>query len=63
VAGVGRETFDVTIDVRLSTRAIVTATMDNPVDLVERVCRDASLTTCGEPYRYRILRRISLRAR
>src|SRR5262249_39597616 len=60
VAGAGRETFDVDIDVRLSDGAIVSATMDNPVDLMERVCREAALTTCGEPYRYRIVRRISL---
>ena len=63
VAGAGRETFDVEIDVRLSDGAIVAATMDNPVDLEERVCRDAALTTCDAPYRYRIFRRITLRAR
>ena len=63
VAGAGRETFDVDIDVRLSDGAIVAATMDNPVDLIERVCRDAALTTCGEPYRYRLFRRILLRMR
>jgi hypothetical protein len=63
VAGAGRETFDVDIDVRLSDGAIVAATMDNPVDLIERVCRDAALAVCGEPYRYRIFRRILLRMR
>jgi hypothetical protein len=63
VAGAGRETFDVDIDVRLSDGAIVSATMDNPVELVERVCRDAALTTCGDAYRYQIVRRILLRMR
>lgn len=63
VAGAGRETFDVEIDVSLADGRIVAATMDNPVDLVERVCRDAALTDCGEPYRYRILRRIGLHSR
>jgi len=63
VAGAGRETFDVEIDVSLTDGRIVAATMDNPVDLVERVCRDAALTVCAPPYRYRILRRIALQSR
>ncbi len=63
VAGVGRETFDVEIDLRLADGSILAATMDNPVDVLERACRDAALTSCGAPYRYRILRRISLQAR
>jgi hypothetical protein len=63
VAGVGRETFAVDLAVSLADGRIVDATMDNPVDLEERVCRDAALTACGAPYRYRILRRIALRAR
>jgi hypothetical protein len=63
VAAVGRESFDVQIDVRLTDGSILGATMDNPVDVVERVCRDAALASCGEPRRYRILRRIALQAR
>jgi hypothetical protein len=63
LAGAGRETFDVEIDVSLADGRIVAATMDNPVDLVERVCRDAALTVCAPPYRYRILRRIALHSR
>ena len=63
VAGVGRESFDVQIDVRLADGSILAATMDNPVDVMERVCRDVALTLCSEPRRYRILRRISLEAR
>ena len=63
VAGLGRETFDVQIDVRLSDGSILAATMDNPVDVMERVCRDSALASCDAPHRYRILRRISLQAR
>jgi hypothetical protein len=63
VAGAGRETFDVEIDVSLTDGHIVAATMDNPVDLVERVCRDSALTICAPPYRYRNLRRIALQSR
>jgi hypothetical protein len=63
VAGIGRETFDVQIDVRLSDGSILAATMDNPVDVMERVCRDSALASCDAPHRYRILRRISLQAR
>ena len=62
VGGVGRETFDDEIEVRLSDGAIVAATMDNPVDLEERVCRDAALKVCAASHRYRILRRITVRA-
>jgi hypothetical protein len=63
VAGVGRETFDVQIDVRLADGSILAATMDNPVDVLERVCRDPALMSCSAARRYQILRRISLRAR
>jgi hypothetical protein len=31
------------------------------VDVVERSRRDAALTVCGEPTRYRILRKIAVR--
>ena len=63
VAAVGRESFDVVLDVRLDDGAIEAATMDNPVDVVERVCGDVALTVCNAPSRYRIHRRITLRSR
>ena len=63
LAGVGVETFEDDIDVRLADGAIVAATMDNPVDVVERVCADARLTSCAAPERYRIHRHIEMRAR
>jgi hypothetical protein len=62
IAGVGQETFDVEIKVALATGRILSATMDNPVDLVERACNDAMLTDCGNPQRYTIRRQITLRA-
>jgi hypothetical protein len=61
VASVGRETFDVVLSVSLTDGRILSATMDNPVEVKERVCSDAALTQCGEPARYRILRRIAVR--
>jgi hypothetical protein len=61
VASIGRETFDVTLTVNLNDGRLLSADMDNPVDVLERVCSDSALSTCGEPVRYRIFRRIALR--
>jgi hypothetical protein len=61
IAGVGRETFDVQWVVRLSDGRLMSATMDNPVEVLERRCDDAALTVCGDPVRYRILRTIVVR--
>jgi hypothetical protein len=60
VAGVGKETFDVELIVRLADGRIVSATMDNPVEVLERVCKDRELTMCGEGVRYRILRKVAI---
>jgi hypothetical protein len=49
------------LDIALSDGRIRSATMDNPVDVMERVCRDAALTSCGEARRYRIHRHIVVR--
>lgn len=62
VAGVGQETFNVEIKVVLATGRILSATMDNPVEISERVCTDAALAACGAPQRYTVHRRITLRA-
>lgn len=62
VAGVGQETFDVEIKVALATGRILSATMDNPVKVMERSCNDAALTDCGSPERYSIRRQITLHA-
>jgi hypothetical protein len=61
-AAVGRETFEADIKVSLETGRILSATMDNPVDVLERECDDAALTVCGSPVRYGIRRQITLDA-
>jgi hypothetical protein len=60
VASVGRETFSASIRLRLADGKVLTATLDNHVDVLERECRDSLLTLCGEPVRYRISRRIEI---
>jgi hypothetical protein len=62
MAGVGQETLDVEIKVALATGRILSATMDNPVEVMERACNDAALTDCGNPQRYSIRRQITLRS-
>jgi len=62
VAGVGVESFEAVIRVSLDSGKILTATLDNPVDVLERVCKDEALKDCGEATRYKIRRVISLEA-
>ena len=62
IAGVGQETFDVQIQVALATGRILSAIMDNPVQVAERDCTDAALTACGSPELYTIHREINLHA-
>jgi hypothetical protein len=59
-AAAGLETF--TVDITLSTADghIVSATMENPVITVERLCEDESLTKCTDPRRHEILRKIEI---
>jgi hypothetical protein len=59
-AEVGKEIFVDTIKVSLVDGRIVSATQENPVEVLERDCSDAALTTCGEPVRYQILRQVQL---
>lgn len=61
-AAVGRETFEADLKVSLETGRILSATMDNPVDVLERACDDAALTVCGAPVHYGIHRQITLDA-
>ncbi len=61
-ASVGHETFEAVIKLALPTGRILSATMDNPVDVIERTCDDKDLTVCGTPVRYRIRRQITLDA-
>jgi len=62
VAEVGLETFEDKIRVSLATGRIESATMENPVEVLQRDCEDAALTVCGTPIRYQIRRQISLEA-
>jgi hypothetical protein len=60
VASVGVETFDVRVVVNLATGKILSAEMDNPVQVLERECSDPTLTICGEPVRYQIVRQVAI---
>ena len=61
-AGAGLETFTVEITVSTADGHIVSATMENPVITVERVCEDEALTKCGDAKRHEILRKIEIAA-
>ena len=62
IAGIGLETFEADIKISLLSGRILSATMDNPVDVLQRTCDDADLATCGEDSHYRIRRQIRLDA-
>ena len=59
-AQVGQESFQVTIRLASSSGRILSAVMENPVDVLERDCDDRALTVCGPSLRYRIRREIHL---
>ena len=59
-ASIGKETFDDVIVIRLADGRILSASMDNPVQVLERECSDAALTVCGKPIRYEIRRKIEI---
>lgn len=59
-ASIGKETFDDVIITSLTDGRILSATMDNPVDVLECQCDDAALTVCGKPIRYEIRRKIAI---
>ena len=61
-AQVGMETFLANIKLSLATGRILSASMDNPVEVLQRDCDDAVLTFCSAPLRYSIKREISLEA-
>jgi hypothetical protein len=60
IASVGKETFTASVRLSLADGKVLTATLDNQVDVLERGCRDSSLTLCRDPVRYRIRRRIEI---
>ena len=59
-AGVGLEEFTVQLNVSLADGHIVSATMQNPVITIERLCDDETLTKCSDPRRHEILRQIEI---
>lgn len=63
LAAVGHEVFDVDLRIERPSGRILSARMDNPVDVLQMRCEDESLVGCGDPARYRIHRRIELRPR
>ena len=60
VASIGREVVNVTLILDATDGRLVSATLDNPVDILERECDDFALTRCGEPVRYRVFREVEL---
>ncbi len=59
-AGIGKETFDVTIKVSTVDGKILSASMENPVVTSVRVCDDAELTKCGTAQPHTILRHVEI---
>jgi len=59
-ASIGKETFDDMIVISLADGRIISASMDNPVEVLERQCSDAALMVCGKPMRYEIRRKIEI---
>jgi hypothetical protein len=60
VASVGKEMFDVTLDVNISNGQILSANMQNPVTKITRACSDSALTQCGLVDPTPTLRRIEM---
>ncbi|HZM05032.1 MAG TPA: hypothetical protein VFC44_18680 [Candidatus Saccharimonadales bacterium] len=60
MAMVGQEMFDCDIKVNLADGKILSATMDNPVEVVARPCRDATLTKHGPSFRGHFRRQIEI---
>lgn len=59
-ASVGKETFDVEMQVALTDGKILSASIHNPVTKFTRDCVDAALTECGESRPDPVLRRIEM---
>jgi hypothetical protein len=60
LAAAGKETFDVEIKLSLADGKILSATIDNPLQTIERECEDVTLTKCGDPKPHPIRRQIEL---
>jgi hypothetical protein len=60
LAAVGEENFTDEITISLKDGRILSASMENPVKTIERICEDKELTTCGEPKPHEIHRKIEI---
>ena len=60
VASVGKETFDVQIKISLVNGQMISGSIDNPLEVLERDCAAEALTTCGDSVRYKIRRQIEI---
>ena len=60
LVAVGQETFTVDITVSTVDGRILSASMENPVKTIERVCKDEALTQCGEATPHLIVRKIAI---
>jgi hypothetical protein len=60
LASVGQETFTDELTVSLVDGKILSATMDNPVKTVARMCTDEALTQCDPPQPHGIIRKIQI---
>lgn len=59
-ASVGKETFDVELKASLKDGKILSGTLHNTVETIERECTDAAVTSCGDPKAHSILRQIEI---
>ena len=60
LGAVGKETFNDEIVLSLSDGMILSATMDNRVQTIERECTDSRVTQCGEPKPHFISRQVAI---
>ncbi len=60
LASDGQETFTDELTVSLVDGKILSATMDNPVKTVARMCTDEALTQCDPPQPHEIIRKIQI---
>jgi hypothetical protein len=61
IAEIGKEIFEVEVNVSLKNGKIISAKIDNPVEVLSRDCEDVELSRCGEPKRFQIRRQIEIR--
>jgi hypothetical protein len=60
LGAVGKETFNDEIVLSLSDGMILSATINNRVQTIERECSDSGVTQCGEPKPHFISRQVEI---